>query len=227
MLFRADDDEPRFCCRSEAGRLLVLGLADYANQKDVVVLGIARGGMPVAYQIALALNAPLDAFVLRDIPVPGRDDMAMGTVASGGIVTVDPEIVDSLCIPKYIVEEIAQTQEQQLHEREERYHHGRELIPVKDKTVILADDGVTDGEHLLRAVHALRALGAAKIVLALPVVDHRTCTALSHAADDVVTIVEPEPMGGITEWYEQFWQVDDEEVQRLLQHVAETEGAPA
>lgn len=220
MLFRPDDDEPKFCCRSEAGRLLVLGLAEYANRHDVVVLGMARGGIPVAFQIAQALNAPLDAFVMRDLPVPGRDDLAMGTAASGGVLTVIPEVVDALQIPNYIVEEVASREEYEVHEREEHYHHGRGLIEVADKTVILADDGSTDREHLRRAVDALRALGPAKIVLALPVTDHTSCEQLSHAADEVVTIVEPEPMAGISEWYEQFWPVDDAEVRRLLEQAA-------
>ena len=206
----------RLLNRTEAGRLLASKLTDYANRGDVLVLGLPRGGVPVAYEVALALNAPLDVCLVRKLGVPGRSELAMGAIASGGIRVLNSEIVAGLEIPESVIETVAAKERQELERRERAYRGSRPALEVGGKTVILVDDGIATGATLRAAIAALRSSGPDHLVVAVPVAPPATCSRLEAEVDEVVCLMTPEPFWSIGLWYEDFSQTTDAEVRELL-----------
>lgn len=206
--------------REEAGRLLAQRLAGYKDQKNVAVLGLARGGLPVAYEIAAVLNVPLDVFILRKLGVPGHEELAFGALASGGAEILDRDTVDAVGLSPAEVRE-AVTQAQHEIERRERLYrrHGRH-VDVTGKTVILVDDGIATGSSIRVAIKALRKMEAARIVLAVPVAPPETCHRLQREADDVVCLYTPEAFYAVGAFYEDFSEVTDEDVIDLLRRAS-------
>jgi predicted phosphoribosyltransferase len=214
--------------RSEAGRLLAAKLAKYADKPDVIVLALPRGGVPVGYEVAHALHAPLDVFVVRKLGIPGHEELAMGAVATGGVRVLNDQVVRGLGIPNSVIEAVANWELEEL-QRRERLYRGNRLPPdVRGKTVILVDDGLATGSTMLAAVQALRKLGPARIVVAVPVASGDTCQILEEYVDEVVCAATPEPFYAVGLWYRDFSQTTDEEVRELLERsVAEVgDGAP-
>jgi predicted phosphoribosyltransferase len=207
----------RFSDRAQAGRLLARRLESYARRHDVVVLGLPRGGVPVAYEAARALDAPLDVFVVRKLGVPQQEELAMGAIASGGVRVLNREVVESLGIPDSVIEDVAQVQQQELQRREGLYRGNRPLLPVEGRVVILIDDGLATGSTMRAAVHALRDMHPARIVVAVPTGAASTCRDLQREADEVVCLMTPEPFYAVGLWYENFEQTTDQEVRDLLQ----------
>jgi predicted phosphoribosyltransferase len=202
--------------RSHAGRVLAELLARYAGRPDVVVLALPRGGVPVGAEVARALGAPLDVFLVRKLGVPGREELAMGAVAAGGVLVVNDEVVSRLDIPAAVLEEVAAEERQELDRRAEAYRGGRPAPDLRGKTVILVDDGLATGSTMRAAVAAVRRLGPAAVVVAVPVGAAETCAEFRGAADDVVCAETPEPFFAVGSWYEDFQQTTDEEVRELL-----------
>jgi predicted phosphoribosyltransferase len=214
-----------FSNRSEAGRLLATKLASYADHPDVLVLALPRGGVPVAYEVARALNAPLDVFLVRKLGVPGYEELAMGAIATGGVRVLNDQLVDGLRIPDYIVDEIAGWEQRELIRRERLYRGDRPPPDVRGRTVILVDDGLATGATMLAAVKALRQMQPARIVVAVPTASPETCDLLRIEADDVICAITPEPFHAVGLWYEDFSQTTDEEVRELLARSAAASGA--
>jgi putative phosphoribosyl transferase len=214
--------------RSEAGRLLAAKLARYAGKPDVIVLALPRGGVPVGYEVARALHAPLDVFVVRKLGIPGYEELAMGAVASGGVRVLNDQVVRGLGIPADVIEAVANWELQELQRRERLYRGNRPPPDVRGKTVILVDDGLATGSTMLAAVQALRKLGPARIVVAVPVASGDTCQILEEYVDEVVCAATPEPFYAVGLWYRDFSQTTDEEVRELLERSAAEvgEGAP-
>jgi putative phosphoribosyl transferase len=202
--------------RREAGRLLALRLAAYANRPDVLVLALPRGGVPVAFEVARALGAPLDVFVVRKLGVPGHEELAMGAIATGGVRVLNDQVVRALRIPEYVIEAVAEKEWQELARRERLYRGDRPFPEVRGRTVILVDDGLATGTTMQAAVRALRRQQAARIVVAVPVAAPETCQELSEEVDDIVCAATPEPFQAVGLWYEDFSQTTDEEVGDLL-----------
>jgi predicted phosphoribosyltransferase len=215
-----------FLDRAEAGRALAQKLWRYGGRGDVVVLGLPRGGVPVAFQVARALDAPLDVFLVRKLGVPGHEEFAMGAIATGGIRVMSDEVVRQLRLPQEAIDAVAAAEERELHRREREYR-GHEPPPdVRGKTIILVDDGLATGSTMRAAVAALRQQGPARIVVAVPVAARSTCEELRQAADDVVCALTPEPFLAVGQWYQDFSQTTDEEVRELLR-LAQRPAAPA
>jgi len=202
--------------RSEAGRLLAAKLTAYANRPDVIVLALPRGGVPVAYEVARALNAPLDVFLVRKLGVPGYEELAMGAIATGGVRVLNDQLVGGLRIPDYIVDEVAASEQQELTRRESLYRGDRPAPDVRGRTVILVDDGLATGATMLAAVKALRQQQPARIVVAVPTASPETCEQLRAEVDDIICAITPEPFHAVGLWYEDFSQTKDEEVRDLL-----------
>lgn len=202
--------------RTEAGQKLASKLKAYAGQPDVLVLALPRGGLPVGCEIARSLNAPVDVFVVRKLGVPWNPELAMGAVATGGVRVFDEETIRSLAIPHEEVARIAAEEELELERRERTYRGGRVSPPIAGKKVILVDDGVATGSTMRAGVAALRKLQPARIVIAVPVAPRATCAILRKLADEVVCVIEAEEFFAIGEWYEDFTQLSDQDVQRLL-----------
>lgn len=205
-----------FANRAEAGRSLAWRLEKYANRNDVVVLGIPRGGVPVAFEVAEALRAPLDVFLIRKLGVPGQEELAFGAIASGGVRVLDPHILRALSIPSRQIESITEQARQELKRREAAYRDDQRLLPVTGKTVILIDDGIATGASLLAGIRALRQLRPAKIVVAVPVAPAPVCEQLAYEADEMICVATPEPFGAVGQFYDDFSQVEDKEVIELL-----------
>jgi putative phosphoribosyl transferase len=219
------DMSPRvFKDRSEAGRELAARLQKYADRPDVLVLALPRGGVPVGYEVARALHAPLDVFVVRKLGVPGHEEFAMGAVASAGVRVLNEQVVKALRIPDYVIDAVATWEQQELERRERDYRGNRPLPDVRGKSVILVDDGLATGATMLAAVKALRQLGPARIVVAVPVASPDTCELLKDEVDEVVCAVTPEPFYAVGLWYRDFPQTSDEEVRELLQQSAAVTG---
>jgi erythromycin esterase-like protein/adenine/guanine phosphoribosyltransferase-like PRPP-binding protein len=180
------------------------------------VLALPRGGVPVAYEVARVLNAPFDVFVVRKLGVPGYEELAMGAVATGGVVVLNEHVVKSLSIPDYVIEQVAAQELQELARRERVYRGGRPPPDVRDKTVILVDDGLATGATMFAAIKALRQLEPARIVVAVPTASPDTCEEMRAVVDDVVCAITPEPFQAVGRWYEDFSQTTDEEVRELL-----------
>ena len=207
--------------RTEAGRVLADHLRVYANRPDVLVLALPRGGVPVAYEVARALRAPLDVFLVRKLGVPGQEELAMGAIASGGGVLLNDEVVQALGMPDEVIEEVAAAEREELRRREQLYRDGRPAPEVRGKTVILVDDGLATGSSMRAALRALRRQGPARLVVAVPVGAAETCEELHGEADEVVCARAPYPFYSVGQWYEDFTQTGDEEVHDLLGQAAD------
>jgi putative phosphoribosyl transferase len=206
----------RFRDRSEAGRVLARLLADYAGRDDVVVLALPRGGVPVAYELAKALEVPLDVFVVRKIGLPGHEELAMGAIASGGVLVLDRRLTEALGITQSELEQAIAAQRRELERREAAYRDGREPLDLEGKTVVLVDDGLATGATMQAAAQAVRRMNPAKIVVAVPVAAAETCDQFRDDVDDIVCAATPSPFLAVGLWYEDFSQTSDEEVRELL-----------
>jgi predicted phosphoribosyltransferase len=205
-----------FSDRQGAGIALARRLASYAGRQDVIVLGLPRGGVPVAYEVARALGAPLDVFVVRKLGLPGHEELAMGAVASGGVVVLDRDTIQALGVPRDAVARVLNAERRELERREREYRDDRPPPAVTGKTVILVDDGLATGSSMLAAVEALKQQRPARLIVAVPVGAPDTCSALQRYADEVVCAIMPEPFHGVGAWYEDFDQTTDNEVRELL-----------
>lgn len=210
----------RFQDRSEAGRTLAESLAAYQNRPDVLVLALPRGGVPVAFEVARALNAPLDIFLVRKLGVPGHEELAMGAIASGGVRAVNDDVVRMLGIPDEVIDEVAAKEQRELERREQLYRDDRPPLDVRGRTVILIDDGLATGSTMRAAVAALRKQQPARIVVAVPVAAGHICDEFRSEMGEVVCPVTPEPFLAISLWYRDFTQTTDEEVRDLLARAA-------
>lgn len=207
----------RFRDRVEAGRQLAARLASYADDPSVLVLALPRGGVPVGYEVARALRAPLDVFLVRKLGVPGHEELAMGAIASGGVRVLNPDVVEMLRIPPSVIEAVTAEEEQELARREREYRDDRPLPAVRGRTVILIDDGLATGSTMRAAAEALRSEGVGRLVVAVPVAPAETRDALAREVDEIVCLATPEPFFGVGMWYEDFSQTSDAEVRALLE----------
>jgi predicted phosphoribosyltransferase len=208
--------QARFADRAEAGRELADALSGYAGREDVVVLALPRGGVPVAYEVAGKLDAPLDVFVVRKLGLPAQPELAMGAIAGGGTRVLNQEVIDAARVPPETIEEVTARESEELERRERLYRGDRPAAAVEEKTVILVDDGLATGSTMRAAVQALRRQRPARIVVAVPVAPPETCEGLRTEADEVVCARTPEPFMAIGAWYEQFPQTSDDEIRDLL-----------
>ena len=211
--------------RREAGRQLAAKLAAYAGRPDVLVLALPRGGVPVAYEVARALAAPLDIFLVRKLGLPGHEELAMGAVASGGIRVLNEEVVQALRIPEEVIDEVAAVELEELERRERLYRGDRPPPDVRGRTVILIDDGLATGSTMRAAIAALRRQHPARIVVAVPVGAPETCAEFQDEADEAICALTPDPFYAVGLWYGDFTQTTDEEVRDLLEQ-AGAEHAP-
>jgi len=203
--------------RTDAGQFLAEKLTQYVNRADVVVLALPRGGVPVAYEVAQRLNAPLDVFVVRKLGVPGYEELAMGAIASGGVRVLNPDVLSHLLIHKAIIDQVTEFELSELKRRERLYRGNRPPLEVKGKTVIIVDDGLATGSTMRAAVKALRQKQPNKIVVAVPVGARETCDSFENEVDTMaVCAITPEPFQAVGLWYQDFSQTTDEEVRELL-----------
>jgi putative phosphoribosyl transferase len=202
--------------RTEAGRLLAQKLTSYANRTDVVVLGLPRGGVPVAFEVAQALNAPLDIFLVRKLGVPGHEELAMGAIASGGVRVLNQDVVSNLYIPAEVIDAVAADEQWELERREKLYRGDRPPLDVRGRVAILIDDGLATGSTMRAAARALRSQNPSAIVVAVPVAAEETCNEFMSEVDEVICAYTPEPFFAVGLWYEDFSQTSDGEVRELL-----------
>jgi putative phosphoribosyl transferase len=217
---RRSNSESQYADRRHAGRFLASKLQQYSNRDDLIVLALPRGGVPVAFVVAQALDAPLDVFIVRKLGTPIYEELAMGAIASGGVRVLNHDIIERLGITDEMIEAVVHEEEQELRRREQRYRGDRPLLDVKDRTVILVDDGLATGATMRAAVQALRTEHTASIVVAVPIAARDTCHQLQSEADEAICAKMPEPFIAVGRWYADFTQTTDEEVYELLNHAA-------
>jgi putative phosphoribosyl transferase len=212
------DARPRrpFRNRTDAGRLLASKLMTYAGRPDVLVLALPRGGVPVAYEVASALDAPLDVFLVRKLGVPGHEELAMGAIASGGVRVLNEEVVRSLYIPPQIIDRVAEVEGHELGRRERLFRGDRPPPDLAGRTVILIDDGLATGSTMRAAAEAIRQQRPARLVVAVPVAATETCDDFRSEVDEIVCAFTPEPFHAVGLWYDDFTQTTDDEVRALL-----------
>lgn len=211
----------RFRDRFQAGRRLAAALAPYAGRPNLLVLALPRGGVPVGYEVARALNAPLDVMLVRKLGVPGHEELAMGAIASGGIRVLSEDIIAAFGVPERVIATVAANEEEELDRRERAYRDDRPPLEVRGRTVILVDDGLATGSTMRAAAAALRTQHPERLVVAVPVAPPETCAMLRSEVDDVVCALALEPFLAVGNWYDDFSQTTDEEVRQLLR-AAET-----
>jgi len=202
--------------RRDAGRALARKLTEYANDPAVVVLALPRGGVPVGYEVAVALRAPLDVFVVRKLGVPGYEEAAFGAIASGGTRVLDPEVVAQLRLPNDMIDAVTRRERLELERREQLYRPDRPFVEVAARTVILVDDGIATGASMYAAAEAIRLEHPERLVIAAPVASPAALRLLSKVADDCVCVIAPEMLHAVGLWYEDFSQTTNEEVRSLL-----------
>lgn len=217
----------RFRDRQHAGRILAGKLQHYAGRPDVVVLGLPRGGVPVALEVARALQAPLDVFVVRKLGVPGHRELAMGAIASGGVRVLNDSVVRQLGIPERVLDEVTEEERIELERRERLFRGGRPAPVLEGRVAILVDDGLATGSTMRAAVAALRKLQPARIVVAVPVGAAETCAEFRREVDEVVCAEAPAFFQAVGLWYEVFDQTTDEEVREVLQRASQEEAVAA
>lgn len=217
----------RFPDRVHAGRRLAEELADYAGRPDVLVLALPRGGVPVGFEVARALNAPLDVFLVRKLGVPGHEELAMGAIASGGIRVLNEDVLRHEPVPAEMIDQVAERELRELERREGAYRDGRPEPEIAGRTVILVDDGLATGSTMRAAVAALRSQHPRALVVAVPVAAGETCESFRSLVDHVVCPVTPTPFYAVGMWYENFEQTSDDEVRDLLARARERQPAGA
>jgi putative phosphoribosyl transferase len=206
-----------FADRRDAGTVLAARLSHYKDRRDVVVLGLPRGGVPVAYEVARKLNAPLDVFLVRKLGVPGHRELAMGAIAPGGVRVLDQKIIAWYGVPEAAVERTVHDELRELERREHAYRQGRAPVAISGQCVLLIDDGLATGATMKAAVQAVRAGAPERVVVAVPVGAPSTCTEIGEIADEVICARTPEPFNAVGQWYVDFSQTTDAEVRNLLQ----------
>lgn len=209
--------------RREAGQRLAATLTNYVDCPKALVLALPRGGVPVAFEVAMALNAPLDVFVVRKLGVPGREELAMGAIATGGIRVINDDVVHMLNLTPEVIDQVTVDERRELKRREHAFRVGRPSPPIAGRIVILIDDGLATGATMRAAVQALRQQHPARIVVAVPTAVPETCEALRAEVDEIVCAATPARFGGVGRWYQDFSQTTDEEVRNLLQRAARRE----
>jgi predicted phosphoribosyltransferase len=216
MLISHRSTETRFRDRREAGQRLAAHLTRYAGQPDVLVLGLPRGGVPVAFEVARSLHAPLDVFVVRKLGVPGNPELAMGAIATGGVRVVNQSVVDMLGLSAADINAVAEREEQELKRREQAYRNGRPVPEIAGRTIILVDDGIATGSTIRAAIKALRQLQAGRIVVATPTAALESAENLRPLADNLIAVITPVDFFAVGQWYADFAQTTDDEVRTLL-----------
>lgn len=212
--------------RRGAGQFLAEKLTEYANRPDVVVLALPRGGVPVAYEVANRLNAPMDVFVVRKLGVPGHEELAMGAIASGGVRVLNPDVLSYILIHEAIIDQVTEYELSELERRERLYRGNRPPLELKGRTIIIVDDGLATGSTMRAAVKALRQKQPKKIIVAVPVGARETCDSFKNEVDTMaVCAITPEPFHSVGLWYRDFSQTTDEEVRDLLAHADRTKAA--
>ncbi|HEY9638280.1 MAG TPA: phosphoribosyltransferase [Coleofasciculaceae cyanobacterium] len=206
--------------RTAAGQRLAAELATYANRPDVLILGLPRGGVPVAFEVAKALKAPLDVFLVRKLGVPGQEELAMGALASGGIRVLNEEIVAELGLSEATISQVAEKEQQELERRERLYRDDLPAPELHGRTVILVDDGLATGATMRAAIKALQQQQPARLVVGVPVSSPETCRELGVEVDEIVCVETPRPFYSVGSWYDNFSQTTDEEVRDLLKTAA-------
>jgi len=212
--------------RTQAGRLLGEALAEYAKRSDVVVLALPRGGVPVGFEVARMIDAPLDIMLVRKLGTPGQEELAMGAIASGGVCVLNSDIVAVIDISQEAIEAVAATERKELERRERAYRGNKPPPAVENHCLILVDDGLATGASMLAAVSALRQRKPASIVVAIPVAPSDTVQRLKQEADDVVCLATPEPFSAVGRWYREFPQTSDDEVRSLLERASSMSATP-
>lgn len=208
--------QSRFADRAEAGKALAGLLSEYAGRHDVVVLALPRGGVPVGYEVAEALGAELDVFLVRKLGMPGHPEFAMGAIASGGVRVLSDDVIRMYGVSQDAIERVARSEQAELERREREYRQNHPAVDVRGKIAILIDDGLATGSTMKAAVQAVRKLGPARVVVAVPVGAPSTCDEFSKVADEIVCARTPEPFSAVGLWYYDFSQTTDAEVQSLL-----------
>jgi len=207
----------QFRDRTEAGKLLAAQLTAYANRQDLIVLGLPRGGIPVAFEVAKELHAPLDVMVVRKLGVPGQEELAMGAIATGGIRVLNYDVVQFLDIPEEVINKVAAQEQQELERRERLYRGDRHPYEIHGRIVVLVDDGIATGATMRAAVAALKQRQPARIIIAVPNAAPSTCDEFAAEVDELVCVIRPEPFIAVGYWYRHFSQTSDEEVRSLLE----------
>lgn len=202
--------------RADAGRRLAQKLLAYANRPDVLVLALPRGGVPVAFEIARELKAPLDVFVVRKLGVPGQEELAMGAIASGGSCVLNQHLIRAIGITQDEVNTVIAQEKRELQRRQRLYRADRPYPDLHNRTVILVDDGLATGATMYAAVTALRKLEPARLIVAVPVAAKEVCDRFRHLVDEMVCVQTPDPFDGVSRWYADFSQTTDDEVRELL-----------
>jgi putative phosphoribosyl transferase len=206
--------------RADAGRALAKHLGAYAGRPNVRVLGLPRGGIPVAFEVAQRLQAPLDVFVVRKLGVPGQEELAMGAIATGGVRVVNQDVVSALGLSQQTLDRVAEAEQAELVRREAAYRGPRPPLDVRGATVILVDDGLATGSTMRAAVTAIRQLGPARIVVAVPVAAPSTRDDLAREVDEIVCVASPDPFLAVGRFYDDFAQTGDAEVHDLLERAS-------
>jgi putative phosphoribosyl transferase len=206
--------------RRHAGQVLAKQLEHYAGWDDVVVLALPRGGVPVAFEVAKALKAPLDVFLVRKLGLPGHAELAMGAIASGGVRVLNEDVVRRLDIPASIIDQVASREQKELERRERAYRGDRPSLDVQDRIAILVDDGLATGASMRAAVAGLKRRQPASVIVAVPTAAPETCKDLEDEVDEIVCAITPQPFFGVGLWYDDFSQTTDEVVRDLLEQAA-------
>ena len=206
--------------RTEAGQVLASKLLKYVNQLNTVILALPRGGVPVAYEIGKELGLPVDIFVVRKLGVPGHEELAMGAIASGGVRHINRDVVDQLRIDSETIDAASRREQKEIERRERLYRSQRPSVDVRNKTVILVDDGLATGSTMRAAIAALRQHRPARIVVAVPAAAPQTCLELADEVDEIICAATPEPFYAVGQSYQEFSQTTDDEVRELLARIS-------
>jgi len=211
----------RFANRVEAGHALGAEVARRIGKRDdVIVLGLPRGGVPVAHAVAVGIHAPMDVFIVRKLGFPGHEELAMGAIASGGVRVLNDEVLGMMPVPQARINAVAEREQRELERRERAYRDNRPPLDVRERTVVVVDDGLATGSTMRAAVQALKQMEPRAVIVAVPVGAPQTCNSLRSEADDVICLHTPDPFEAVGLWYDDFTQTSDEEVHALLRQTA-------